>query len=256
MSATAFTHDEVQDLLGPLADGELPDLLAERARAHVAGCARCARAVAVQEAIRRGVAAGSVPSASPDLLLRATAALDAEEARRPGGALHQPRRWMRRTVPWSGWAVAAALALVLLSPPRAPWRAAEPPMIRSALADYRQVSQQVLPPACGGEGRPDLPIPGAPLRAPDVRLVSCWRTTLQGEAVSAWAYRWGNRVVVAYVVPEALFFRQPRVRDAVARQGWYTTSDGDASVIAWAAERSGVLVVGDAPVSELGRLRL
>ncbi len=100
-------------------------------------------------------------------------------------------------------------------------------MIRSALADYRQVSQQVLPPACGAGGSPELPIPGAPLRAPGVRPVSCWRTSLQGEAVSAWAYRWGDRVVVAYVVPEALFFRQPRVREAVASQGRYTASDGD-----------------------------
>ena len=124
-------------------------------------------------------------------------------------------------------------------------------MVQSALVDYRRVSREALPSGCGDAGRPDLPFANAPLRAPGVRPVSCWRTTLQGEAVSAWAYRSGNRIVVAYVVPEALFFRQPQVRDAVARDGRYTTSAGEASVVAWPAERNGVVVVGDVPVSEL-----
>jgi RNA polymerase sigma-70 factor (ECF subfamily) len=70
-----------------------------------------------------------------------------------------------------------------------------------------------------------------------VRPVSCWRTTLQGEAVSAWAYRWGNRVIIAYVVPEALFFRQPQVRDAVARDGRYTVPMGTRA--SWRGQRSG-----------------
>ena len=129
-------------------------------------------------------------------------------------------------------------------------------MVRSALVDYHRVSAEVLPPACDETVRMELPFADAPLRATGARAVSCWRTTLQGEPVSAWAYRWGNRVVVAYVVPEPLFFRQPGVRHAVARDGRYATTQGSASVVAWPAQRSGVLVVGDAPVSELEGLQL
>jgi anti-sigma factor RsiW len=253
MNTPAFTHEEAQDLIGPLADGELPDALAERTRAHVAACPRCTRAVSLQQSVRSKVASRTVEPPSPALLLRVTAALDAEERSQARAAARQRPHWMRRAVPWSGWAVAAALVAVMLSPMREmmPPTPSTPPMVQSALVDYRRISREVLPAGCRDEGRPDLPFAGAPLRAPGVRPVSCWRTTLQGEAVSAWAYRSGNRIVVAYVVPEALFFRQPQVRDAVAHDGRYTTSVGDASVVAWPAERNGVVVVGDVPVSEL-----
>jgi anti-sigma factor RsiW len=261
MTTSGFTHDDVQDLLGPLADGELPEALAGRTRAHLAHCARCTRALAVQEGIRRSVSAGPVAPAPAALHARVRAALDLEE--QPPALAPRPRAaWLHRAAPWSGWALAAALlaVVVLQARPAAVasqgGEAATPPMVRSALADYRRVSSEVLPPACSEAVRPELPFPDAPLRALEARAVSCWRTTLQGEPVSAWAYRWGNRVVVAYVVPEALFFRQPDVRHAVARDGRYSVSQGGASVLAWPAQESGVLVVGDAPAAELESLRL
>ena len=58
-----------------------------------------------------------------------------------------------------------------------------------------------------------------------------------------------------YVVPEALFFRQPIVRETVSRQGRYVASEGKESVVAWPLKSSGVLIVGDGPVAELESLK-
>ena len=249
-----LTHDEVQELLAAFADGELGTGSREEIEAHLSGCARCRAALSVQRLLHARLARMPAPEEPGRLLTRIRSQLEASRQGRSAEV-------RRRATMWSGWAVAAALALFLvtgfpavrsaLHPPLP-----HPPMVVAALADYRGHASRELPPLGDlAVRRATLPFDAEPLTTNGARLVSAWKTTLRGEPVSVFAYRVGDRLILAYVVSESMFFRQPVVRETVARQGRYVTSDGQESVVAWPLKNCGVLVVGQAPASELESLR-
>lgn len=254
-------HDRARELLGAYLDGELEGRLASRLRGHIDACERCRSALALQRGVRARTRSVPVPPASSALHARLAAALDAETRaeRSPAGRPGCTAARVRAAIPWSGWAVAAALAVALAlprSPSVAPGAAASaerPPMVRAAFGDYRRVVAGELPGAC--DAPEALPFRGAPLAAGGAHALSCWTTTLQGQPVAAWAYRWRDRIVIAYVVPEALFFHPPVVREAVQREGRYAAADGRERVVGWPAADRGVLVVGDAAPEDLYALR-
>lgn len=225
-----------------------------------------ARVLAASRAQPTGARAGP-DEASPvaELAVPSTSTLHPDTAH----SLRQGRwsAWERRTA-WSGWLVAAGLAGVLLggalrTPPPAPdalavgTMAADPqppiPMVAAAAADFRFAVQRALP------GRVDdldavratVAFPVTPLSAPDLELLGAWTTTIRGEPAAALAYRWRDRVLVQYVVPEHLFALQPEVQRAVAASGAYTATAGAEGVVAWPGARSGSLLVGAADPTEL-----
>lgn len=249
-----LSHDEVQELLSAFADGELGAGSSGEIEAHLSACARCRAALSVQRQLQARLARMPAPEEPGRLLGQIRSQLE-------GARQARAREVRRRATMWSGWAVAAALALFLVtgfpavrSALQAP--SLHPPMVVAALADYRGHAGRELP-ALGdlAARQATLPFGAEPLTTAGARLVSAWKTTLRGEPVSVFAYRVGDRLVLAYVVSEAMFFRQPVVRETVARQGRYVTSDGQESVVAWPLKNCGVLVVGQAPASELESLR-
>ena len=244
---TVLSHDEVQELLAAFADGELGAGSKREIEAHLAACARCRAALSVQRQVHARL--GQLPAAEESSRLVEHLRAKLEDSRR-----ERARELRRRATTWSGWAVAAALALVLAIPALRP--ASHPPMVVAALADYRGQEGRELPPLGNRASRASLPFEAEPLAVPGARLVSAWRSTLRGEPVSVFAYRVGDRLILAYVVSESMFFRQPVVRETVARQGRYRTSDGKESVVAWPLKESGVLVVGQVPAAELEKLRI
>ncbi|GAC1516513.1 MAG: hypothetical protein NVS1B4_11860 [Gemmatimonadaceae bacterium] len=190
-----------------------------------------------------------------------------------------PRFWRttRGVVAASGWLVAASVTAVLWSRSRAESipassedvsgathdgaaMAIDPapvPMVEAALADYRRRTGVDLP---AGDLRGDsvsAPAPGQVpgLRRADVRVVAAWTTEIRGERVAAVAYRWRDRVVVLYTVSEQLFFRQARVRRAVARGAIYAVRQGPVSAVAWANSSNGSILIGNASPAELAVLR-
>lgn len=78
---------------------------------------------------------------------------------------------------------------------------------------------------------------------------------IRGEPAAALAYRWGDLVVVQYVVSEELFFRNPVVRQAIAARRGFVTVRGPQSVIAWPESVGGTLLVGDGSPEELVKVR-
>lgn len=273
-------HGVLIELLGAYLDGELPIETVSQIDAHLLGCARCRREVAVHEALRGRLAVEPPPVASPALRNRIAAALDglpaptlAEEVdvaepvrdERASGA---PRR---RALGWParlGWGF--ALAVVLLSGARQ-WRAARAaadvselaapaasvPLLDAVLADYRRATAGDLPGRARDLAtvREALPFPVEPLRSPSLRLLAAWTTDLRGEPAAVLAYRRGDRLVVQYVVPEGAFFRDPLMRRAVADHHLLTASDGAQGLVAWPAPASGLLLVGDLPTRELAAVR-
>lgn len=179
-------------------------------------------------------------------------------------------RRLSRGVAWGGWLVAAVLALVLVdarfiahrsSPPSiamapGPPRAPLIPMVEGAVADYQAHLAGDLPGGAGSVAAvaARVPFAVAPLTARGAQVVGAWTTAIRGQPVAAIAYRWGDRTIVQYVVPESLFFRHSAVRTAVATQGLYATRDGALGVVASPGVGSGSVLVGDASPDELARL--
>lgn len=255
-------HQELIDQLDAYIDHELGDEESARVEAHLSGCTRCQRALQLHRALRDTLAGAPVARAPDSLRERLLIELDAEQALPPRGAsaTHRRPRVRQFAQPWLGWAAAAGLAAVMLV--HGFWTGPQPsqkvPMVEAALADYQQHFNRELP-AAGPQQLAAIERTVAfkvqPMPALRHQLIGAWQTRIRGEPAVALAYRYGNHVLVQYVVSQSLFFRQPRVREAVARDGRYSTTSHGTSVLAWAQSDSGSLLIGAVDLQQLEALR-
>lgn len=236
-------HLRLQDLLAGYVDGELDPEETRLVEAHLAGCEACRQDVQRQHLLHQRLS--RIPP-SPD----SAAGLDesgdklAGPSRRAAGRpTFHGRRVARRLWQHGGWAAAILLALLLVSRPGPQESPAAVPMVRDVLAEYQQVSRTRLP-------SPVPPLPGdeeaVPLPWPGTRVLSRWPTRVGGAPAEAYALRKGNRILLQFRVDDEVFFRNPEVRAALARQGRYSVRNGDLVVLALPLERGGVLLVGPA----------
>jgi len=265
-------HQVLIDLLGAYADRELPPETTSQIEAHLIGCTRCRRELAMHHALRRRLGVEPPVAAPPALRERIAAAVAATPVPAisdiPRAPEHVTAASRRRTLLVVAIAVAAAAsvggggALIWRArvAPAAVGQLATPaaavPLLRDVLADYRRVTAGDLP----GRAR-DLdavrgavPFPITPLRSRDVRLVGAWTTEVDGEAAAVLAYRWEDRIVLEYFVTEERFFRHPGVRIAVADHRLLAAMDGAQRIVAWPTETAGALLVGDVSLARLRSL--
>jgi anti-sigma factor RsiW len=260
-------HQVIIDLLGAYADGELPPETTSQIDAHLVGCARCRRDLAVHQSVRRRLGVEPPLAAPPELRERIAAAVAATPVVvTPAPAPRAPRTsHLALTLVllalvtlgvavWTGVdqrerASAPALGRLASSP-------ASVPLIRGVLADYRRVTASDLP----GRAR-DLdvvrgavPFPVEPLRASDVRLLAVWTTELEGEPAAVLAYRWDDRIVLQYLVPETRFFHHHDVRRAVTDGRLLVASDGAQGIVGWPTAAAGAFLVGDLGPERLAKL--
>jgi anti-sigma factor RsiW len=260
-------HQVIIELLGAYADGELPPETRSQIDAHLVGCARCRRDLAVHQAVRRRLGVEPPLAAPPALRERIAAAVAAT----PIPATPAPASRFRL----SAFRFLAVIAIALATLTTAVWigvarqdrddspalgqltsSPASVPLIRGVLADYRRVTAGDLP----GRAR-DLeavrgavPFPVEPLRAPGVRLLAAWTTELEGEPAAVLAYRWDDRVVLEYLLPEIRFFQHRDIRRAVTDGRLLVASDGAQGIVAWPMEAGGALLVGDLAPDRLAKL--
>jgi len=259
-------HQVIIELLAAYADGELPSETTSQIDAHLVGCARCRRDLALHQAVRRRLGVEPPLAAPPALRERIAAAVAATPvAETPPPPAHRAPRTVHRLLAAILLVIAAALAWIGLArdervdSPALGQLASSPasvPLIRSVLADYRRVTASDLP----GRAR-DLevvrgavPFPVEPLNAAGVRLLAAWTTELEGEPAAVLAYRWDDRIVLEYLVAEARFFQHRDVRQAVSGGRLLVTSDGAQGIVAWPTESAGALLVGDLTPERLARL--
>ena len=75
----------------------------------------------------------------------------------------------------------------------------------------------------------------APMQWANGRVLARWTTRVGGEPAEAYAVRLGNSLIVQYQISERVFFRNPDVRQAVARAGDFRTRDNRAGSY-WVAD--------------------
>ena len=258
-------HQVLIDLLGAYADGELPPETTSQIDAHLVGCVRCRRELAVHRAMRRRLGFEPPVAAPPALRDRIVAAIAATPVPAQVTAPARSRfagLWHPMVLgPIVAVLVATGLGAALLvrqpavpatlSPLTAP--AGTIPLLQDALSDYRRVVAGDLP----GRAR-DLdavrsaaPFPIEPLRVPSVRLLAAWTTELGQDPAVVLAYRWDDRIVLQYVVSEQRFFQHPAVRQAVAGGGLLAAHDGEQGIVAWPTSSAGALLIADVPPERL-----
>jgi anti-sigma factor RsiW len=268
-------HQVIIELLGAYADGELPPETRSQIDAHLVGCARCRRDLAVHQTVRRRLGLEPPLAAPPALRERIAAAVAATPVTvTPPPASRPTRLWRVPARPAYRFlalilialsALAAAAVWIGVAPderadsPALGQLASSPasvPLIRGVLADYRRVTASDLP----GRAR-DLevvrgavPFPVEPLRASGVRLLAVWTTELEGEPAAVLAYRWDDRIVLQYLLPEIRFFQHRDVRRAVTDGRLLVAADGAQGIVAWPTEAAGALLVGDLKPERLARL--
>ena len=261
-AARESRHEVLRELLGAYADHELPPETVAQIDAHLVGCAECRNALVVHDAVRSRLAAERPAAPSPDLRARIAAAIDAVPAPVvvPAPA---PRADRQRSIVWlavAGWVAAAVLAIALfVQSPALPKHAAatraiaapvaQVPLLGGIAEDYARVSRGVLPGRARDLSavRAAVSFPIEPLRAPDLRLLGAWTTSVRGEPAAVLAYRLRDHLVVQYLVAEDAFFHHPAVRTAVADRHLLTASDGARSLVAWPGAATGTVLVGDVP---------
>jgi anti-sigma factor RsiW len=261
-AARESRHEVLRELLGAYADHELPPETVAQIDAHLVGCAECRNALEVHDAVRSRLAAERPAAPSPDLRARIAAAIDAVPA--PVVVAAPARRAAnQRSIVWlavAGWVAAIVLAIALVvQSPSSPTRAAgtraiaapvaQVPLLGAIAEDYARVSRGVLPGRARDLSavRAAVSFPIEPLRAPDLRLLGAWTTSVRGEPAAVLAYRLRDHLVVQYLVAEDAFFHHPAVRAAVADRHLLTASDGARALVAWPGTSTGTVLVGEVP---------
>lgn len=266
-AAREARHELIASLLAAHADRELPLETASQLEAHLVGCVRCRRELALQHAVRGRLAEEATPGAPPALRLRVAeriAALPAPAAPAPPVAPARRRRLAISLVATAAVAAAALVATLGRDGAPAPggdvrWvetSAAGDALLRGVAADYRRVAAEALPGRARDVDavRAAVPFPVEPLEAPGLRLLAAWTTSLDGEPAAVLAYRSGDRLVVQYLVSDAHLFRSPAVRAGVAAAHLVGARDGALALLAWPTASAGSVLVGEVPPETLADL--
>jgi len=262
-AARESQHQVLIDLLGAYADRELPPETTSQIDAHLVGCVRCRRELAVHHAMRRRLGIEPPIAAPPALRERIAAAIAATPVPLSTPAARGVALF-RRPLVMAGLAaavVATGIGSTVVVRQRAERTALAPlststsavPLLRDVLADYRRVVAGDLPGRARDLDavRSAVAFPIEPLTAPAVRLLAAWTTNLGGEPAVVLAYRWDDRILLQYVVSEERFFQHPALRQAVADGGLLAARDGAQGIVAWPTASAGTVLIADLPPERL-----
>ncbi len=272
-------HERVAALLGAYADDELAGDLRRAVAAHLSECAQCMQDLRLQLALKHRLRAEELAAEPPAALARlqdhiARLGRDTpDEHRRAGPERPRGRSFRHLIITWGGWLIAASLAAVWVAGPRRATTqgmgmsmgppvpvtvdSVPEPIADAALHDFRRVAQAALPqgPELAAV-QAEVPFSVPALRSPHMRLIGAWTTTIDGVPTAVLAYRCHDRLVVQYVVPEHVFFRPPRVRQAIAASGLYAAGEGKIHAVGWPGTDNGSFLVGEFTAAELAAMRM
>ncbi len=243
-------HIRLQDLLAGYVDDELGHQEKLIIEAHLAGCEACRSDVAHQQLIIQRLNKLPLEHLSPEAQQKidntlSDALLPSDEIKHQNQPISIFINWLQHLfypafITASGWSVALLLIIVLLFPSLTPENSHNVPMVADVLAEYLHLDKTSLP-VSNSQAKAFLPASW-----PNAHLLSTWNTTIGGEPAKAFAMRNGDKIIVQYRISEAVFFRNPDVRQAVAERGRYLSKNNDIQVLAMPLKDAGLLVVGPA----------
>lgn len=277
-------HEGLASLLAAFVDSELPPETTAQIEAHLLGCDRCRREVTVHRSVAAGLGQVRGPVASAAFHTRLRQAVAAAPV--PKMPKAPERNTASRLVRWRALlAVAAVLTVFAVgtrvlrhttanqaiapagpdgrrdgatgSPATATVLLSSTVGLFDSLAQhYRETALRDLP----GRAR-DLEtvrravgVPVTPLPSSSAELVGAWTSTLDGELVGVLAYRWQDRLLVQYLIPDALVFRSAAIRAALA-QGRPVGAEHDAlTLLGWVRPHGMAVLVAPASHHELESL--
>jgi hypothetical protein len=249
--------------------------------AHLAECAQCVQELRVQIALKQRLRAEEGALEPSDALSRlkdhvGRLGREAPDQLRPAVVAGATKRSVLQhpLVTWSGWLIAASLAALWALGPRQPAGQGMPgmsmgplvpvsvdsvpePIADAALHDFRRVARAALPRGpelAAVESQVPFSVPA--LKAPHMRLIGAWTATIDSVPAAVLAYRCHDRLVVQYVIPEHVFFRPPRVRQAIATSGLYAAGEGKIHAVGWPGRDNGSFLVGEFTAAELAAMRM
>ncbi|WP_062261765.1 anti-sigma factor family protein [Endozoicomonas arenosclerae] len=239
-------HASLQDMLAGYVDNELEEDEVLILEAHLAGCKLCRDDLARQFALSQHLRALPLERMSASLhdkLDKITEQPQVESKvtqpqKASGGSATRwlERQWLKLTFSAGGWATAMALvvALYMQQMPNPPH--SDIPMVADALSQYTTAQQNTLPVS--------QKLSEVPASWPGGTLLSSWETTIGGAPAQVYAMRSGKDIVFQYRIDESVLFRNPEVREAIARQGRFTSEKDGTEIRALPMKASGLLMVG------------
>lgn len=241
-------HIHLQDLLAGYIDDELDQQENLIIEAHLAGCESCRSDVERQQLINQRLDKLPLEHLSPEMHLKidnrlSDALNSSNEIKHRASPVSIFINWCQhiyspRLFAAGGWSVALLLVVVLLYPSLTPENSYRVPMVEDVLAEYLHLDKTSLP-ASNTDSKSSLPA-----NWPNAHLLTSWDTTVGGAPAKAFAMRNGDKVIIQYRVDEAVFFRNPKVRQSVADNGSYLSQKNDIQVLAMPLKDAGLLVVG------------
>ncbi len=277
-------HQTIAGFLGAYADEELAAALRREVESHITQCDECRRELRLQLALRARLQAEDPTLPPPAVVERLRAHLktlgrdtgsytDQVATRRGLGVLSGLSVGMHALVSWGGWLIAAGLAAFWILGGHRPATqgmgmsmgpltpvavdSIPEPIADAAIEDFRRLTAEDLPrgPHLAAV-RAEVSFSVPALRSAHMRLIGSWTTEINGVQAAVLAYRCHDRLVVQYVIPEHVFFRPPRVRQAIAAAGLYAAGQGKVHAIAWPGTDNGSFLVGEFTAAELAAMRL
>ena len=241
-------HIHLQDLLAGYVDDELEHQEKRLVEAHLAGCETCRADVAHQQLISQRLSKLPLERLSPEVHQQidhtlSDALVTSEDGKQQDKTTSVFIHWFQRIlypgfITASGWSIALVLLMVLLFPSLMPSNSHNVPMVADVIAEYSHLDKTSLPVS---DSQPNAPLPA---NWPNAHLLTSWNTTVGGEPAKAFAMRDGDKIIVQYRINEAVFFRDPNVRQAVADKGRYVSQQNNIQVLAIPLKDAGLLVVG------------
>lgn len=242
-------HSHLQDMLAGYADDELDNEQVLLIEAHLAGCELCRNDLTRQQILSQRLEA--MPS--PRLGTQAHNEID-ESLSGESITYKQTKQYLSdfftalvanikthfslpKAISAGGWGLAFVLAVIIVMPTVTQDSYGQIPMIADALAEYHELEDKVLPTSSNKTNK-------APINWPNAHLLASWKSKVAGEVAQVYALRSGRNIVFQYHVNESVFFRNPVVRQAIAKSGNYTTQANKMDVIAMPLTNAGILIVG------------
>ena len=261
-------HEVLATLLAAYVDTELPPETTAQIDAHLLGCGRCRREVAMHQSLSVRLSHVMRPAVSGALAARIHAALasapavvaarvpvrDDRAVASADGDSAARRRWI--VIAASIVAVVATVIFVApLVRPRAtavlrpaPVVTAAPiPILELVAADFRMASARDLPGRARDleTVRSAVPFTVEPLRGKGLQLVAAWTTDLDGDVAAVLAYKWRQTLLLQYVVSDAWLFRSLPIRGVFAEGRALATALPGAAMLAWSSGQGSSIVVAD-----------